>query len=254
LPKGLLIHDVPLLYSHSKAWTALPAKPQIDCDRRRKRVASGKPAYIKILEWRNRELSNRFSDALIALIRSTHARRSGEGWAVTALQLTILAKRGRPLTKRISLVDNGVLESQGTTLGQLRPGLSDEVEVTTRRELNGTDHRNLIARTHDYLINQSGEGALALIDYDRKGMPLRVAAKVEELGGLWPALASYFPNWQNAARVVCNSTSAGLFRCLLAGFGWLVVGAGGQLLDRSILDRVVGSPDRLLFHVARVAR
>jgi hypothetical protein len=37
LPNGLLIHDVPLLYSHSKAWTALPAKPQIDCDRRHKR-------------------------------------------------------------------------------------------------------------------------------------------------------------------------------------------------------------------------
>jgi hypothetical protein len=73
LPNGLLIHDVPLLYSHTKAWTALLAKPQIDCDRRRKRIASGKPAYIKILEWRNRELSNRFSDALIALIRSTHA-------------------------------------------------------------------------------------------------------------------------------------------------------------------------------------
>jgi hypothetical protein len=204
---------------------------------------------------------------------------------VTALQLTILAKRGGPLTKRISLVDNGVLESNGsacivssgtarrfefsrvqqiaalieqlgphqaTTLGQLRPGLSDEVEVTTRRKLNGTDHRNLIARTHDYLIYRSGEPALALIDYDRKGMPLSVAAKVEELGGLWPALASLLPELANVARVVRSSTSAGLLRCLLAGFGRLVVDAGGQLLERSILDRVVGSPERLLFQGAPV--
>jgi hypothetical protein len=36
-------------------------------------------------------------------------------------------------------------------------------------------------------------------------------------------------------------------RCWLAGFGWLMVGAGGQLLDRSIIDRMVGAPERLVF-------
>jgi hypothetical protein len=72
LPNGLLIHDVPLLYSHSKAWTTLPAKPQIDGDGRHKRDARGRPAYTKFLEWRNRELSNRLSEALVALICSTH--------------------------------------------------------------------------------------------------------------------------------------------------------------------------------------
>lgn len=36
-------------------------------------------------------------------------------------------------------------------------------------------------------------------------------------------------------------------RCWLAGFGWMMVGAGGQLLERSIVDRVVGSPERLGF-------
>lgn len=34
-------------------------------------------------------------------------------------------------------------------------------------------------------------------------------------------------------------------RCWLAGFGWLMVGISGQLLERSIVDRVVGSPERL---------
>ena len=41
-------------------------------------------------------------------------------------------------------------------------------------------------------------------------------------------------------------------RCWLAGLGWLMVGAGGQLLERSIVDRVVGSPERLVFEGAPV--
>jgi hypothetical protein len=41
-------------------------------------------------------------------------------------------------------------------------------------------------------------------------------------------------------------------RCWLAGFCWFMVGAGGQLLDRSIVDRTVGSPERLVFEGAPV--
>lgn len=41
-------------------------------------------------------------------------------------------------------------------------------------------------------------------------------------------------------------------RCWLAGFGWLMVGAGGQLLERSIVDRMVGAPERLVFEGAPV--
>jgi hypothetical protein len=36
-------------------------------------------------------------------------------------------------------------------------------------------------------------------------------------------------------------------RCWLAGFGWMMVGAAGQLLERSIVDRMVGAPERLVF-------
>ena len=36
-------------------------------------------------------------------------------------------------------------------------------------------------------------------------------------------------------------------RCWIAGLGWYMVGAGGQLLDRSIVDRMVGAPERLVF-------
>jgi hypothetical protein len=95
------------------------------------------------------------------------------------------------------------------------------------------------------------------------------------------------PGLASAARVERGSTSAGLYRtdtgaklagsnglhlflgvqdgsdverflktlharCWLAGLGWLMVGVGGQLLERSIVDRVVGTPERLVFEGAPV--
>jgi hypothetical protein len=36
-------------------------------------------------------------------------------------------------------------------------------------------------------------------------------------------------------------------RCWLAGYGWMMVGKAGQLLERSIVDRMVGAPERLVF-------
>ena len=36
-------------------------------------------------------------------------------------------------------------------------------------------------------------------------------------------------------------------RCWLAGLGWMMVGASGALLERSIIDRMVGGPERLVF-------
>ena len=36
-------------------------------------------------------------------------------------------------------------------------------------------------------------------------------------------------------------------RCWLARFGWMMVSASGALLERSIVDRMVGGPERLVF-------
>ena len=41
-------------------------------------------------------------------------------------------------------------------------------------------------------------------------------------------------------------------RAWLAGLGWFMVGAAGQLLERSIVDVSVGSPERLVFEGAPV--
>jgi hypothetical protein len=72
LPIGLKISDIPVLVSHGKAWAALPSKPQIDKDGQQKRDANGKPAYSPILEWRDRDLSDRFSAAVIELIKAAN--------------------------------------------------------------------------------------------------------------------------------------------------------------------------------------
>ena len=236
------------------------------------------------------------------------------------MEVAIIAKSGGPLTKRISLAADGSLKSDGSacvmsrgtakrftfagvgqfatliehfaphqaiTLGGLRPDLPNEVSVTTKRKLNGAQESEVVARTSDYFVFRPGEPALALVDYDTKGMPPSVAERIKKLGGLLPALASVLPGLASAARVERGSTSAGLYRtdtgaklagssglhlflgvqdgsdverflktlharCWLAGLGWLMVGVGGQLLERSIVDRVVGTPERLVFEGAPV--
>jgi hypothetical protein len=236
------------------------------------------------------------------------------------MQVTIIAKSGGPLTKRISLAADGSLRSdrsacvmsrgtakrftfadveqfatliqdfgphQAIALGGLRPDLPDEVSVTTKRKLNGAQEPAVIARTSEYFVFRPGEPALALVDYDTKGTPPSVAERIEKLGGLMSALVSVLPALASTSRVERRSTSAGLYRidtgerlpasnglhvflgvrdgsdverflkalhtrCWLAGLGWLIVGTGGQLLERSIVDRVVGTPERLVFEGAPI--
>jgi hypothetical protein len=113
-------------------------------------------------------------------------------------------------------------------------------------------------------------------------MPRDVTTALAQHGGYWQALVAVLPELQTIARVTRRSTSSGLSRsdtgkqlpgsdgvhvyiavrdgtdierflktlharCWLAGFGWMMVGASGQLLARSIVDRMVGAPERLVF-------
>jgi uncharacterized tellurite resistance protein B-like protein len=166
------------------------------------------------------------------------------------------------------------------TLGGLRPGLPDDVVVLVKSKANGAD--NIVARTAENFRYRPGEPALVLLDYDTKGMPPEVAERLRAAGGLEAAIATVLPQLPSIARLTRASTSAGLFRTdtgeklpaagglhlylhirdggdaerflktlhtrlWLAGYGWLMIGAGGQLLERSVVDRVVGSPERLVF-------
>ena len=234
------------------------------------------------------------------------------------IEITGFAKSGGPLTKRITVAADGSLHSDGSAcvmssgcayrlqfdtldgfaaciaglnpneaiaLGALRDDLSERVEVTTRERLsalNGTAASDFIARTGNHIFYRPDEPALALIDFDTKGMPAAVRATMDQLGGFLPALMSVLPELATAGRVVRPSTSSGITRtdtgqampgsngvhlfvlvqngadierflktlharCWLLGLGWMMVGAGGQLLERSIVDRTVAGPERLVF-------
>ena len=60
LPSGLIVRDVSIHTRGGRCWASLPAKPQIDQDGRQRCSSDGKPLYTAILEWRSRELSDRF--------------------------------------------------------------------------------------------------------------------------------------------------------------------------------------------------
>ena len=178
---------------------------------------------------------------------------------------------------------------QAITLGRLRADLPDVAPVVPRRRLNRDDAPpGAIARTREHIDFAPGEPAFALLDFDRKGMPESVAELIATQGGFWPALRAAAPGLTRATRVRRASTSAGLFnqrngatvgagaggehvyllvrdgadaerflrdlhdRCWLHGLGWFLVGEAGQLLERSIVDRMVGAPERLVFEGAPV--
>jgi hypothetical protein len=185
----------------------------------------------------------------------------------------------------------GSLDSnEAIALGMLRPDLPDQVEIITKHkleEMNGAAHSGIIARTGTHIAYVPGQAAFALIDIDTKGMPATVAAQIKAVGGFWPALVGVVPELADTGRVVRKSTTTGITRadtgealpgsngrhifllvrdggdverflrtlhdrCWLGGFGWMMVGAGGQLLERSIVDRMVFAPERLVFEGAPV--
>jgi hypothetical protein len=228
-------------------------------------------------------------------------------------EITLIKKYGPdPLSKRIFLDEQGALRIdasqcvmvQGTAtrvaaptpddlakfisdcaadeavaLGSLRDGLSN-VKITVPRKMK--DNPGSITRSREFIDYRRGIPAWVLIDFDTKGMPANIAARLEAEGGMWNALLTVAPGLSRAARVSRASTSSGLFRsdtgeslpgsggrhvyvlvrdggdterflralhdrCWLCGLGWLVISAAGQLLDRSLVDRMVGYGERLCF-------
>jgi hypothetical protein len=136
-----------------------------------------------------------------------------------------------------------------------------------------------IARTKTHFKFAEG-AAYALVDFDDKDAPPDVVAKVERLGGVWAILTALYPPLATASRVRRASQSACVRtidgppfatrsqhiyvllqrgidtpdlierlhqRLWLTGFGWIAIGAAGQLLERSLIDRTVASPERLIF-------
>jgi hypothetical protein len=152
--------------------------------------------------------------------------------------------------------------------------------VNTKTALNSGTASDIISRSRDYLTFGQGRRGFCLGDFDRKGVTAEVQDKLEQSGDFVAALATVIPELKNTGYVVRVSTSAGLFRtdtgqrfadsggihlylqikdvsdskrflqtlherCWLAGFGWYWIGKAGQLLERSIIDHAVATPEHL---------
>jgi hypothetical protein len=174
---------------------------------------------------------------------------------------------------------------QAIALGALKAGLPASPTITVPSKLK--HNPDAITRSREFIDYRPGMQGWALIDFDMKGMPPNVAAAIEAAGGMWNALLSVAPGLQRAARVARASTSSGLFctetgakfadaggahhyvlvndggdierflrdlhdRCWLHGMGWHVIGGAGQLLDRSLVDRMVAYGERLCFEGAPI--
>jgi hypothetical protein len=68
---GLSIVDCPIQASHGKVWCGLPAKPVLDQNGRQV-VVGGKKQFSLVLKWRNRDLSDRFSERVVELVRQQY--------------------------------------------------------------------------------------------------------------------------------------------------------------------------------------
>jgi hypothetical protein len=174
---------------------------------------------------------------------------------------------------------------QAIALGALRVDLPDSVTITVPERLK--DSPGAITRSRDFIDYCHGAPAWALIDFDTKGMPANVDTSIEAAGGMWNVLLTVAPGLQRAARVSRASTSSGLFRtdtgtqlcgsggvhhyvlvkdagdierflrdlhdrCWQHGLGWHLIGRAGQLLDRSLVDRMVAYGERLCFEGAPI--
>jgi hypothetical protein len=82
LPWGFEIDDVPVLLSGGKAWASLPARPVI-IDGRAAFVPGkpGKQQYVSILRWSTRELTDGFSEKVVALVRARDPGAFNDGSA-----------------------------------------------------------------------------------------------------------------------------------------------------------------------------
>ena len=72
MPSGLVVRDVSIHEKAGKWWASLPSRPVLDSDGRQIRNHSGKAQYAALLGWRDRDLSDRFSAAVVALVRAEH--------------------------------------------------------------------------------------------------------------------------------------------------------------------------------------
>jgi hypothetical protein len=173
----------------------------------------------------------------------------------------------------LSSVIANLKQNEAIALGQLEQ-LGQSFPLTTRAEL----YAGSIARTKDFFHHSNFVGWL-LLDVDTKDLPADI---IEKLAGrsAFDVLLSVIPELLLTETLVRASSSAGILkpdgseqeatglhifikiadqrqsksilqlmhdRCWEAGYGFFALAADGKLLERSLVDTAVHSPERLVF-------
>lgn len=71
LPSGLVISDVAVCTANGRTWASLPSKPVLNRDGRHVEEG-GKKKYASILSWSDRDTADRWSAAVVDLVRQHH--------------------------------------------------------------------------------------------------------------------------------------------------------------------------------------
>jgi hypothetical protein len=72
LPIGLTIFDCPVLVGKNESLAVLVSKPVLDSEGRPVKPDGRKGQYAAVLQWRDKDLTNRFSDTLVTLMLGDH--------------------------------------------------------------------------------------------------------------------------------------------------------------------------------------
>src|SRR6202040_2689438 len=178
------------------------------------------------------------------LDRRCHAeRRRPMNAPLLSLEITRFEKTGGPLTKRVYLKPDGAIANDSSdcrmsrgvmhrqhlldwralaglieetprntayALGVMRPDLPDSVPLVTRRDPRSAQ-LGFATRTAETILFREGRPGPVLLDYETKGMPPDIEARMEECGGFLGALETVCAGFAAAGYIRRRSTSAGIF-------------------------------------------
>ena len=72
LPVGLVISNIAIHHKNNRWWANLLVRPLLDVKGQNVTGPDGRKQYVALLTWRDRELADRFSRAVVDLIRAAH--------------------------------------------------------------------------------------------------------------------------------------------------------------------------------------
>jgi hypothetical protein len=75
-PMGLTVRDISVHTKDGRSWVGLPVKPQVTQDGRVRKGDDGKIMYSSIMEFETKEIANRFSAKVIALLADFNSQKA----------------------------------------------------------------------------------------------------------------------------------------------------------------------------------